>query len=93
MLTIAAQRLPTWYINTQVSKLLQYSPVDRMTAIEAMQHPFFDELRENETCLPNGRPLPPLFNWQPEEQAYIGAELQARISLPANQGGASGSAE
>ena len=82
----------TLNVSSKVSKLLQYSPVDRMTAIEAMQHPFFDELREKETCLPNGRPLPPLFNWQPEEQAYIGAELQARISQPANPGGASSSA-
>lgn len=65
-----------------------------MTAIEAMQHPFFDELREKETSLPNGRPLPPLFNWQPEEQAYIGAELQARISQAANRAAsASGSAQ
>ncbi len=38
----------------QVSKLLQYSPQKRMTAVEAMTHPFFDELREPGTKLPNG---------------------------------------
>ncbi|KAK7858850.1 shaggy-related protein kinase epsilon [Quercus suber] len=47
-----------------VSRLLQYSPNLRTTALEAMVHPFFDELRDPNTCLPNGRPLPPLFNFK-----------------------------
>ncbi len=38
----------------QVSKLLQYAPQKRMTAHQAMTHPFFDELREPGTKLPNG---------------------------------------
>lgn len=29
-------------------------------------HPFFDELRDPNTRLPNGRPLPPLFNFKPQ---------------------------
>ena len=29
--------------------------------LEACAHPFFDELRDPNTRLPNGRPLPPLF--------------------------------
>lgn len=43
----------------QVSKLLQYSPLRRYTALQALTHPFFDELREGTTTLPNGahRPL------------------------------------
>lgn len=28
-----------------VEKMLQYSPVKRLTASQAMMHPFFDELR------------------------------------------------
>ena len=42
----------------QVSKLLQYSPLRRYSALQALTHPFFDELREGTTTLPNGaRPL------------------------------------
>lgn len=32
--------------------------------MEACMHPFFDELRDPNTRLPNGRPLPPLFNFR-----------------------------
>lgn len=34
--------------------------------LEACAHPFFDELRETNARLPNGRPLPPLFNFKQE---------------------------
>ncbi|KAK4381176.1 Shaggy-related protein kinase theta [Sesamum angolense] len=37
-----------------VSRLLQYSPTLRYTALEACAHPFFDDLREPNACLPNG---------------------------------------
>ncbi|OAE22998.1 hypothetical protein AXG93_1231s1110 [Marchantia polymorpha subsp. ruderalis] len=50
-----------------VSRLLQYSPNLRCTALEACVHPFFDELRDPNCRLPNGRPLPPLFNFKPQE--------------------------
>ncbi|KAH7280429.1 hypothetical protein KP509_37G066900 [Ceratopteris richardii] len=50
-----------------VSRLLQYSPNLRFTALEACIHPFFDELRDPNTRLPNGRPLPQLFNFKPAE--------------------------
>lgn len=33
--------------------------------VEALVHPFFDELRDPNTRLPNGRFLPPLFNFKP----------------------------
>ncbi|RVW20245.1 Shaggy-related protein kinase iota [Vitis vinifera] len=48
------------------SRLLQYSPSLRCTALEACAHSFFDELREPNARLPNGRPLPPLFNFKQE---------------------------
>ncbi|RDX65528.1 Shaggy-related protein kinase eta, partial [Mucuna pruriens] len=48
------------------SRLLQYSPILRCTALEACAHPFFDELREPNARLPNGRPFPPLFNFKQE---------------------------
>ncbi len=41
----------------QVSKLLQYSPAARLKALEALAHPFFDELRDPATTMPNGDPL------------------------------------
>ncbi|GMP81302.1 hypothetical protein CsSME_00036058 [Camellia sinensis var. sinensis] len=34
--------------------------------LETCIHLFFDELRDPNTCLPNGRPLPPLFNFKPQ---------------------------
>lgn len=37
-----------------------------MLQLEACAHPFFDELRDPETRLPNGRELPPLFNFTPQ---------------------------
>ncbi|KAK6142831.1 hypothetical protein DH2020_023179 [Rehmannia glutinosa] len=62
-----------------VSRLLQYSPTLRFTALEACAHPFFDDLREPNACLPNGRPLPPLFDFSPEELAAAPPELLQRL--------------
>jgi glycogen synthase kinase 3 beta len=53
-----------------ISKLLEYTPTQRLAAINAMVHPFFDELRDPNTKLPDSRhgtgelrDLPPLFNF------------------------------
>lgn len=62
-----------------VSRLLQYSPTLRCTALEACAHPFFDSLREPNACLPNGRPLPPLFNFTAQELSGTPAELRKRL--------------
>ena len=43
-------------VGGQVSKLLQYSPTQRYSAMQALTHPFFDELRNPATALPNGAP-------------------------------------
>ena len=45
------------------SKLLEYTPTSRITPLEACAHAFFDELREPNNKLPNGRELPELFNF------------------------------
>jgi hypothetical protein len=37
-----------------------------LSQLEACAHPFFDELREPNARLPNGRPLPLLFNFKQE---------------------------
>lgn len=46
-----------------MSKMLQYHPQHRISAIEALCHPFFDPLRDPAAQLPNGHALPPLFNF------------------------------
>jgi glycogen synthase kinase 3 beta len=53
-----------------ISKLLEYTPTQRLSAIEAMVHPFFDELRDPSTKLQDSRhanggsrDLPELFNF------------------------------
>ncbi|URE07873.1 hypothetical protein MUK42_20168 [Musa troglodytarum] len=62
-----------------VSRLLQYSPNLRCTALEALVHPFFDELRDHNTRLPNGRFLPPLFNFKPHDLKGVPLETVARL--------------
>ncbi|XP_022770759.1 shaggy-related protein kinase alpha-like isoform X1 [Durio zibethinus] len=67
-----------------VSRLLQYSPNLRSSAvsiklIEALIHPFFDELRDPNTRLPNGRFLPPLFNFKPHELKGVPADVLVKL--------------
>lgn len=56
-----------------ISRLLDYTPSARLTAAEALAHPYFDELRlpppdgQDSHLLPNGHPFPPLFNFTREE--------------------------
>src|SRR5271170_3376570 len=57
-----------------ISALLEYTPTQRLSAIDAMCQPFFDELREPNTKLPDSRHaggssrgLPPLFDFRSEE--------------------------
>jgi glycogen synthase kinase 3 beta len=54
-----------------VSQMLRYTPDMRISMLDAMGHPFFDELRDLDTHLPNGKPLPPLFDFNEVEKAYI----------------------
>ncbi|VAI39547.1 unnamed protein product [Triticum turgidum subsp. durum] len=62
-----------------VSRLLQYSPHLRSSALDALIHPFFDELRDPNTRLPNGRFLPPLFNFKPHELKGLPMEIAAKL--------------
>jgi glycogen synthase kinase 3 beta len=52
-----------------VSKVLQYTPTNRLKPFEVCAHPFFDELWDPAARLPSGKPLPPLYNFTLEEQA------------------------
>jgi len=57
-----------------IDKLLEYTPTNRLTAIEAMGHEFFHELRNPETKQPNGSDLPDLFD-------FTAMELSVRPDL------------
>jgi glycogen synthase kinase 3 beta len=53
-----------------ISRLLEYTPTERLSAVDAMVHPFFDELRDPNTKLPDSRhpngqikDLPTLFDF------------------------------
>uniref|UniRef100_A0AAY5KX87 Glycogen synthase kinase-3 beta n=1 Tax=Esox lucius TaxID=8010 RepID=A0AAY5KX87_ESOLU len=56
------------------SRLLEYTPTSRLTPLEACAHSFFDELRDPNVKLPNGREKPSLFN-------FITQELSSNPSL------------
>ncbi|OIW13469.1 hypothetical protein TanjilG_22260 [Lupinus angustifolius] len=62
-----------------VSRLLQYSPNLRCTALDALTHPFFDELRDPDTRLLNGRLLPPLFNFKSHELKGVPIEILMKL--------------
>ncbi|GJN36145.1 hypothetical protein PR202_gb24984 [Eleusine coracana subsp. coracana] len=47
--------------------------------LEALIHPFFDELRDPNTRLPNGRFLPPLFNFKPHELKSVPMEFLMKL--------------
>jgi len=60
-----------------ISKLLEYTPTQRLSAIDAMVHPFFDELRDPNTRLPDSRhpngatrDLPELYNFTHHGMSY-----------------------
>nr|QZA85754.1 glycogen synthase kinase 3-like protein [Eucalyptus grandis] len=72
------KRMPPEAIDL-ASRLLQYSPSLRCTALEACAHPFFDELREPNARLPTGRPLPPIFNFR-QELAGASPQLINRLT-------------
>jgi len=57
-----------------ISVLLEYTPTERLSAIEAMVHPFFDELRDPSTRFPDSRhpsgpvkDMPTLFDFSRHE--------------------------
>uniref|UniRef100_A0A915PZX3 Protein kinase domain-containing protein n=1 Tax=Setaria digitata TaxID=48799 RepID=A0A915PZX3_9BILA len=50
-----------------VSVVLVYSPQQRPSPLEACAHSFFDELRNPETKMPNGRNIPPCTDFTSEE--------------------------
>ncbi|XP_037573592.1 glycogen synthase kinase-3 beta-like isoform X1 [Dermacentor andersoni] len=65
-----------------VARLLEYTPSARIGPLQACAHTFFDELREPGTRLPNGRELPPLFDFTPHELS-LEPQLNATL-IPAH---------
>ena len=61
-----------------VSKLLEYTPEARLSAIEAMCHPFFDELRGEGARMPNGKEFPLLFDFTREGTIVVVAPGQEK---------------
>ncbi|KAK2739024.1 regulator of ime2 [Myotisia sp. PD_48] len=63
-----------------ITALLEYTPTQRLSAVEALCHPFFDELRDPETRLPDSRHpnaparmMPQLFNFTHHEMSIAPA--------------------
>ena len=56
-------------------RLLEYTPSNRVPPLEACTFPFFEELRDSNTKLPNGRELPPIFNFSAEGEFMIFAKI------------------
>ncbi|XP_032679959.1 glycogen synthase kinase-3 beta isoform X3 [Odontomachus brunneus] len=81
-----------------VARLLEYTPSLRMTPLQACAHSFFHELREQGTRLPNGRELPPLFNFTEHElriqpvlnPMLIPKYMQSSTENPGGGGGGGG---
>ena len=70
-----------------MSQLLEYTPVRRTQPMEACAHNFFDELRELNTRLPNGRELPPLFNFTPSGATLFVIKFLSYVSDKSNDNG------
>ncbi|KAJ3440728.1 glycogen synthase kinase-3 alpha [Anaeramoeba flamelloides] len=62
-----------------ISKLLQYNPNKRIDPLEACAHPFFDELRDPNTLLPNNQPLPELFDFDSDELNSVDMETRKNL--------------
>ncbi|VDN26431.1 unnamed protein product [Gongylonema pulchrum] len=65
-----------------VSRLLEYTPSARLSPLQACAHAFFDELRHPDCKLPNGRPVPPIFDFS-DQELRIEPNLNAAL-LPPN---------
>lgn len=66
-----------------IGKLLAYTPTKRLKPLEACIHPFFDELRNPTTLLPNGQPLPStLFQFSEQELKDATPQILAKLIPP-----------
>jgi hypothetical protein len=56
-----------------------YNPDLRPRPLEVLLHPFFDELRDKNTKLPNGNQLPELFEFTKEEISTYSADTMDKL--------------
>lgn len=49
-----------------LTKLFIYVPEDRISAIDALMHPYFDELRKEDFKLPKNESFPDIYNFTPD---------------------------
>ena len=61
-----------------IGTMLAYDPLKRVKPFEACAHPFFDEIREEGTQLPNGGRLPELFDFTQHEKE-IGKDIMDKL--------------
>jgi len=54
-----------------IKSILLFQPKKRIDPLDALGHEFFASLRSSNGKLPNGKTLPPLFNFSKEEKALI----------------------
>ena len=64
-----------------VARLLGYDPSKRPRPLEALLDPYFDELRNPDTKLPNGQPMPDLFKFTEGKNFVYEVFFNATISL------------
>uniref|UniRef100_A0A914V5Z0 Glycogen synthase kinase-3 n=1 Tax=Plectus sambesii TaxID=2011161 RepID=A0A914V5Z0_9BILA len=64
-----------------VSRLLEYTPTNRLSPLQSCAHAFFNELRTTGCKLPSGRDLPPIFNFT-EQELRIQPSLNASLLPP-----------
>mmetsp|Transcript_19571 Transcript_19571/g.36398 ORF Transcript_19571/g.36398 Transcript_19571/m.36398 type:complete len:417 (-) Transcript_19571:7-1257(-) len=70
-----------------VGSMLAYSPSSRILPLAGLVHPFFDELRSPSVRLPNGRELPPLFDFTEHELQDMPEIVERMIPPHAQEGG------
>ena len=61
------------------SRLLVYNPERRPKPMEILSFKFFDDLRDKNIRLPNGNPLPDLFDFQQEEITSTTPAIMAKL--------------
>ncbi|KAJ6226108.1 protein kinase shaggy-related [Anaeramoeba flamelloides] len=68
-----------------LSKFLVFNPKKRIHPLLALTHPFFDELRDPQTILPNNRKLPKLFDFDILELKTIHRDMRKKL-IPSHLG-------
>jgi hypothetical protein len=67
-----------------VSRLCVFTHAERLRGYESLLHPFFDQLRGADATLPNGKGMPPLFQFTRGEAPFIRGDLLRQL-VPAQR--------